>query len=104
MTDGRTGEKSAKSFRLRSDVRYRVVSGQAVIIAQDAGEAIVLNEIGTRVLELIAEGLSDQDIVDALDEEFEGNRVRIRADVTDYLTDLIEAGLIEEVEPAAPSD
>lgn len=105
MTGGHTGQDdSARSFRLRSDVRYRIVSGQAVIIVQSAGEAIVLNQIGTRVLALIADGLSDQDIIGALASEFEGSIERVDSDVTDYLTELVEAGVIEQIEPLAPSD
>jgi hypothetical protein len=85
-------------FRRCGDVRYRVVGGQAVIIVQDAGEAIVLNEVGTRVLELIDQNLSSSQIAEALCEHFEVEIEQASSDLESYLGDLQEAGVIAEID------
>ena len=84
-------------FRRCRDVRYRVVGGQAVIIVQDAGEAIVLNEVGTRVLELIDRDLNTKQIADDLCEHFEVGLDQAMSDLEEYLQDLLEAGVVEEI-------
>jgi hypothetical protein len=88
-----------RHFRLCPDVRYRVVGGQAVIIVQNAGEAIVLNEMGTRILELIARESSSRQIADGLCEQFDVERAQAEQDLDGYLDDLVDAGVVEEAEP-----
>ena len=96
-----TEQKSiGRFFRLCRDVRYRVVGGQAAIIVQDAGEAIVLNQVGTRVLELIDQEMSASQIADDLCEHFEVGPEQATSDLSDYLNELLEAGVIEEADPS----
>lgn len=90
-------------FHLCADVRYRVIGGQAVIIVQDAGEAIVLNEVGTRVLELVEGEHGFATIVDELCEQFDVERQQAETDLDDYLRDLVEAGVVESTEPPTPN-
>ena len=89
-------------FHLCADVRYRVIGGQAVIIVQEAGEAIVLNEVGTKVLELVEGGHGFASIVDELCEQFDVERQQAETDLDDYLRDLVESGVVESTEPTAP--
>jgi len=91
---------SGRFFRRCRDVRYRVVGGQAVIIVQDAGEAIVLNEVGTRVLELIDRKMSSRQIIDDLCEHFEVDIEQATNDLESYLAELLEAGVVEVIDPA----
>ena len=87
-----------RRFRRGRDVRYRVVGGQAVVIVQEAGEAIVLNEVGTRVLELIDRQLTFQEIADDLCEQFEVAGETAVLDLERYLSELLEAGVVEHIE------
>lgn len=81
--------------RLRPDVRYRLVGGQAVVIVQEAGEALVLNEVGSRILELVDGERSVADIVSVLREEFDAAPEELASDVSGYLADLVEAGVLD---------
>lgn len=81
--------------RLRSDVRYRLVDGQAVVIVQEAGEALVLNEAGSRILELVDGERRVADIVRAMREEFEVGAEELKRDVGEHLAELVAAGVVE---------
>jgi len=83
------------SFRIRKAVRYRIVDREAVVVRQDSGEVMVLNEVGARVLALLAEGLSPSEIARRIPEEFEVTPEQADEDVKLYLDELMVAGLIE---------
>lgn len=87
--------------RLRSAARYRVVGGQAVVVVQDAGEALVLNEVGSRILELVDGKRRVAEIVAAMLTEFEVEAEVLDRDVRQHLGDLVDAGVLE-FEPAMP--
>ena len=82
-------------YRVRKAVRFRIVDREAVVVRQDSGEVMVLNEVGARVLVLLAEGLSPDEIARRISEEFEVTPEQADEDVKLYLNELMEAGLIE---------
>jgi len=82
-------------YRVRKAVRFRIVDREAVVVRQDSGEVMVLNEVGARVLVLLAEGLSPDQIARRIPEEFEVTPEQADEDVKLYLNELMEAGLIE---------
>lgn len=82
-------------YRIRKAVRYRIVDREAVVVRQDSGEVMVLNEVGARVLALLDEGLSPTQIAGRIPEEFEVTPEQADEDVKLYLNELMEAGLIE---------
>ena len=84
-------------FRLRSDVRYRILFSEAVVIRQSNPEVLVLNEWGARMLELVASGITLGDLVDAMLEEYEVDREALRNDVSIFLRELQEAGVVESL-------
>lgn len=92
-----SGYQERVSYRIAGDVRYRVVDDQAVIIVQKAGEAVVLNEMGTRILELIRQQASVKVIVSELSAEFDADKAQIRSDVLAYVADLVDAGVVTEL-------
>lgn len=81
--------------KLAPHSRFRVIDGNAVVIVQDRGEAIVLNEVGTRVLELLDGETTLAAITDRLEAEYEVERSDLEKDVNEFLTSLIEAGAVE---------
>ena len=81
--------------RLRPDVRFRLVGGQAVVIVQEAGEALVLNEVGSRILELVDGERRVEEIVAVMRDEFEADPDELAADVAGYLSELAAAGVLE---------
>jgi DNA-directed RNA polymerase delta subunit len=78
-------------------VRFRRVADEAVVLRQDAGEVLALNEVGTQVLELIGEGLTVPAIVDRLLEEYEVARAELEADIAAFVQELLDSGVIEPV-------
>ena len=82
----------------RSDVRYRVLDGQAVVVVQESWEAVVLNELGTRILEMIDGRTTVEELLKQLAASYEVNRDELRRDVLSYLTDLVKAGILKTIE------
>jgi hypothetical protein len=84
-------------FRLRSDVRYRIIDGEAVVVRQEEAEVIVLNSVGARVLELVRGGAPACRGFEALTKEYRVEPVELERDVLSFLGELVEAGVIEEI-------
>ena len=78
-----------------ADARYRNIGGEGVVVRQAAGEVLVLNEIGVRVLELLEAMMPVSGLLDALDAEYEIDRPTLEQDVLAYLQELVDAGVIE---------
>jgi hypothetical protein len=89
----------SSSFRLCADVRYRQLADEGIVLRQKAGEVLVLNEVGVRVVALLDEGLAPPGIVARLVEEFDAEPGRLAADVADFMAELATAGVIEEEPP-----
>jgi len=84
----------------RADVRFRVIDAEGVVVRQTAGEVMVLNDIGTRILAL-ADGVTPvARWIDTLLGEFEVARPVLERDVLAFATELVEQGLLEPA-PAA---
>ncbi len=85
-------------YRHCGDVRYRVIDDEAVVIRQDAGEVLGLNDIGARVLELVDGKASVEVLLEKMAGEFETDRAQLERDVFEFLKELTEAGVIERIE------
>lgn len=84
------------------DVRFRVIDREGVVIRQTAGEALVLNEVGARFLQLVDGTLTLGEIVDRLLEEFKVERDQLRADIDGFVAELSENGIIEASSSPSP--
>lgn len=87
----------ASVFRRRSDVRYRVIQQEAVVVRQSGPEVLVLNEVGARVLDLVDGHAPVSDLVARMRGEFDVDEARLQGDVIRFLGELAQAGVIEEV-------
>ena len=83
-------------FRLRDDVRYRVVGDEAVVVRQKAAEVIALNDVGARVLELMSDTKGIAEVVDTLAREYDVDRAMLEIDVESFVGEIVEAGILEE--------
>lgn len=82
-------------LRRRSDIRYRTLDGEAVVVRQRAGEVLVLNEVAARLLDL-ADGATPLGVwVETLLGEYEVDREVLARDVAECARELTEAGLLE---------
>lgn len=81
-------------LRRADDVRFRAVDDETVVIRQEAAEALVLNEVAGRILELVDGRNTVGDVVDRLLEEYEVSPAALTEDVQTYLRELLEAGVV----------
>ncbi|HYL06064.1 MAG TPA: PqqD family protein [Thermoanaerobaculia bacterium] len=88
-------------LRRRADVRFRVIDEEGVVVRQSAGEVLVLNDLGTRILAM-ADGLTPVGSwIDCLLGEFEVERAQLEHDVLAFAVELVEQGLLEPLAAAA---
>lgn len=99
----KAGDRNAV-YKLRSDVRFRVIAGEAVVLRQDDAEVLMLNEVGARVLELTDGVVSVGGVVGRLEAEFEVPIEQLTADVTGFVAELVEAGVLDRVESPVVGD
>lgn len=81
-------------LRIASDVRYRVIGGEAVVVCQNSAEVLVLNALGSRILGLLEKGRVPDEIQTTLLEEYDVEESKLRDDLDRYLDELLEAGVI----------
>ncbi len=91
----------APAFKARSDVRYRTVFDEGIVVRQRAAEVLVVNSVGARILELLREQSNAEDLVTRLSAEFEVERSELEADVRTFLDELTAAEVVERVERGA---
>jgi hypothetical protein len=84
-------------LRRRSDVRYRRIEGEAVVLRQSAAEVLVLNEVGASVLDLADGERSVGEWIEALTREYDADGETLARDVLTFAVELQEAGMLEEV-------
>jgi len=89
------------TYKTCNDVRFRALDDEGIVVRQQAGEVIVVNAAGTRVIELVAAGASGASIVDQLEKEYDTDRATLERDVAAHLAELLEAHVIEPAPSAA---
>lgn len=89
----------SKCYRRTTDTRFRAMGDEGMVIHQRAGEVVVLNETGTRILGMIDGATSVDKLLKALADEYQVQSTTLHNDVQTYLQELETAGIIEEVVP-----
>ena len=91
---------AAPPFRIPEHVLSRKLDDEMVLLNLDSGEYFGLNDTGTRVWELLADGRSREEVADRLTDEFEVT-IEVASDhVSALCRELIEAGLLAEEDGA----
>ena len=85
-------------FRLKSDVRYRSIADEGIVLRQDEGEVLVVNGVGVRVVELISQGIGLEQLLTTLEGEYDVEAKQLRTDVLSYIEELKGAGVLEPVD------
>ena len=86
----------SRAFTVSKDVLFQEVGGETVLLDLASEQYFGLDGVGTRVWQLLNEGLGQGAMVDVLLDEYEVERERLEADVRELLASLLEAGLIEQ--------
>jgi hypothetical protein len=82
-------------LRPASDVRFRIVDQEAVVVRQRSSEVLVMSEVAARILAL-ADGVRPIHAwLDVLADEFEVDRGTLECDVLRFAAELVEQGILE---------
>lgn len=84
-------------YRRKKEVRFRIVGDEGVAVRQEAGEVLAVNDVGARVLGLLESEKSLDDITTSILAEYDVERSRLARDVEAFVSDLVAAGLVEEL-------
>lgn len=84
-------------LRRRSDVRYRLIEGEAVVLRQSAAEVLVLNGVGASVLDLADGERPVSAWIEELSHEYDVDPAVLKRDVLEFAAELFTAGLLEEL-------
>jgi hypothetical protein len=76
------------------DVLFREIEGECVLLDLGSGTYFGLNHVGTRIWNLLREGLPEEKIAEIIATEFDGDAATIRVDVQALLADLESRRLI----------
>ncbi len=87
---------SDTKIQISPDVLFREIGGESVLAQVEGGEYFGLDEVGTRIWNLLTEGKDVEAIVDAVTAEFEVESTVASADVAALIRDLLRAGLVRQ--------
>jgi hypothetical protein len=75
---------------LHPQVAARIIDGEAVIVLPESGQVNVLNEVGSRIWELIDGTLSVGGITEAIVAEYDVTAQQAERDVNEFIQELVE--------------
>ena len=81
-------------IEISDDVLFQEVGGETVLLDLESEQYFGLDAVGTRVWQLLGEGVGTEAMVETLIEEYDVDRQTLSADVSHLLDQLAEAGLI----------
>lgn len=82
-------------LRLRDDVRFRLLGDEAVIVCQDSGEILAVNEIGAQVLSAIDGGTSVKAIIAGLETQYDVSPESLKEDIMAFIGELLDANVVQ---------
>ena len=94
-----------RTFSKSSELTTRAIAGETLIVplrgrVGDLDSIYTLNEVGTRIWQMIDREVKLSEIVEAVSLEYEVSREEAELDVLELIDSLAEAGLIRAAESA----
>lgn len=71
------------------------LGGESVLLDPVSGRYFGLNEVGTRIFELLSEPHTVSDLVSVLVQEYEVSEAQLSRDVEQFVSEMIARGLVE---------
>lgn len=87
-------EPPTQHYRVDPHARFRVMDDEGIFVLQDAGEVLVVNEVGAFIVEQLKAEHGLDEVITAITERYAVDAERARADTTSLLDALVEAGAI----------
>ena len=81
-------------FNISQEVLSQEVNGETVLLDLDGESYFGLNEVGTRIWQLIQSGQTVAETLSALSDEYDVSRAQLETDVSELLDKLTDAGLV----------
>ncbi len=85
----------ATTLRRKSDVRFRHIPPETLVIRQSGPEVLVLNGVAGRILELLDRGATAGELVEKLSVEYAGDVAQMEREAMAFLDELVSAGVLE---------
>jgi hypothetical protein len=85
----------AEQIRLTSQVRFRAVGEEGVLVHLENGRVIVVNEVGLFIVQQLASPMSRSELAQAVTREFDVPADRVQADLQRYLEELDSEQVME---------
>ncbi len=80
---------------LHAQVASQVMDGQAVVVLADTGRVNILNEVGTRIWELMDGKRTVRELAEVLASEFEVTREAALEDTRAFVQELVARNAVE---------
>jgi hypothetical protein len=81
-------------LRRAADLRFRLVVDEGVVVRQSTAEALVVSEVGARLLDLIDGRRSVGELLELLVAEYDVAPPELERDVASYLEEILALGLV----------
>ena len=85
-----------KRYSLSKGISYRKIIDDYIVVNARGSEVLTLSETGGRILELIDEGLTVNEIINKFVDEFDTSEVNFEEDLAQYIESLINEHIIIE--------
>ncbi len=83
-------------YKIPEHTIFREVDGKAIALNLDTGQYYTMNELGTRVWELLQANKPAAEIVETIELEYDAESEQIASDLAAFLSDLYASGLVEQ--------
>ena len=94
---------SSSVVKIRPDIRYRIVDGEAIVVQQTDARVLNLNPLGTRILTALDGRTPVGELLARLAAEYDVEPEVLAADALRYLDELSAAHVVEPTGPADPA-
>lgn len=81
-------------FVKNDDIAWRIIDGEALVVSPKDSLIYPLNEVATKIWELLDGKRTISDIASIICEEFDGDVKTMQNDTIDFVEELLKAGLI----------
>ena len=85
---------STEHYRLDPHARFRVLDDEGIFVLQEAGEVLVINEVGAFIVERLRDGLGLTEVVEAVTERYAVDEATAKTDADALLAALLQAGAL----------
>lgn len=87
-----------KKFTQNRKIIHSKIGDEVVMMDMDSGFYFGLNTIGSAIWDKLASPITAHELVDLLTKEFSVERIVCESDTHEFLNQLLERGIIKEVE------